>query len=58
MRDEGAILLDQYCNPSNPIAHYDQLAEELLDQTEGRIDAIVAGAGTGGTLTGISRKMK
>jgi len=51
-------ILDQYGNPSNPLAHYDTTAEEILEQTEGKIDLIVLTAGTGGTLTGIARKMK
>lgn len=51
-------ILDQYSNPANPLAHYDQTAEEILDQTEGRVDAIVCGAGTGGTIAGIGRKIK
>ncbi len=51
-------ILDQYANPSNPLAHYDHTAEELLEQTGGQIDVLVVSAGTGGTLTGISRKLK
>jgi len=51
-------ILDQYTNPSNPLAHYDGTAEELLEQCDGKIDLIVISAGTGGTLTGISRKLK
>jgi cystathionine beta-synthase len=45
---------------SNPThtAHYDHTAEELLSQTDGRIDVLVVSAGTGGTLTGIARKLK
>ena len=55
---EDATILDQYGNPSNPLAHYDGTAEEILDQCDGKLDAIVLGAGTGGTLTGIARKIK
>ncbi|XP_060090187.1 cystathionine beta-synthase-like [Heteronotia binoei] len=51
-------VLDQYRNPSNPLAHYDTTAEEILEQCDGKVDMIVAGAGTGGTITGIARKMK
>ncbi|EPZ36305.1 cystathionine beta-synthase [Rozella allomycis CSF55] len=54
----NSIILDQYANPYNPIAHYDTTAEEILRQTNGNIDAIVAGAGTGGTITGIARKLR
>ncbi|XP_048349269.1 cystathionine beta-synthase-like [Sphaerodactylus townsendi] len=51
-------ILDQYRNPSNPLAHYDTTAEEILEQCDGKVDMIVVGAGTGGTITGIARKMK
>jgi cystathionine beta-synthase len=51
-------ILDQYANPSNPLAHYDGTAEELLQQCDGRIDVLVASAGTGGTISGIARKLK
>jgi cystathionine beta-synthase len=40
------------------LAHYDQLAEEILYQTEGHLDAVVIGVGTGGTIAGIARKIK
>uniref|UniRef100_A0A671ND33 Cystathionine beta-synthase n=1 Tax=Sinocyclocheilus anshuiensis TaxID=1608454 RepID=A0A671ND33_9TELE len=51
-------ILDQYRNPSNPLAHYDTTAEEILEQCDGKIDMLVAGAGTGGTITGVARKLK
>lgn len=51
-------ILDQYANPSNPLAHYQGTAEELLEQCEGKIDMVVISAGTGGTLTGIAKKIK
>lgn len=51
-------ILDQYANPSNPLAHYDGTAEELLQQCDGKIDVLVASAGTGGTISGIARKLK
>ncbi|KAM4796954.1 LOW QUALITY PROTEIN: cystathionine beta-synthase [Rhinophrynus dorsalis] len=51
-------ILDQYRNASNPLAHYDSTAEEILQQCDGRLDMLVAGAGTGGTITGIARKLK
>lgn len=56
--EKGYINLNQYTNPSNPIAHYDQLAEEILFQCDGKVDAIVIGVGTGGTMSGISSKIK
>lgn len=55
---DNAHILDQYKNPSNPLAHYDGTAEELLYQTDGKLDAVVVSAGTGGTITGIARKLK
>ncbi|KAG7467440.1 hypothetical protein MATL_G00153800 [Megalops atlanticus] len=51
-------ILDQYRNPSNPLAHYDTTAEEILEQCDGKVDMLVAGAGTGGTISGIARKLK
>ncbi|CAG5131777.1 unnamed protein product, partial [Candidula unifasciata] len=51
-------ILDQYRNPSNPIAHFDGTAEEILEACDGKIDMVVVAAGTGGTITGISRKIK
>lgn len=55
---QGAILLDQYSNPSNPLAHYDATAEEILYQCDGKVDAVVVSVGTGGVITGIARKIK
>lgn len=51
-------ILDQYCNPSNPNAHYYGTAEELIRQCNGHIDMLVAGAGTGGTISGIAKRLK
>lgn len=53
-----AVILDQYVNPGNPLAHYDNTAAEILEQTDHKIDMVVIGAGTGGTLAGIGRKIK
>jgi len=55
---ENSHVLDQYKNPSNPLAHYENTAEEIIEQCQGKIDHIVMTAGTGGTLTGIARKIK
>eukprot|EP00828_Plagiopyla_frontata_P005300 TRINITY_DN1210_c0_g1_i3.p1 TRINITY_DN1210_c0_g1~~TRINITY_DN1210_c0_g1_i3.p1 ORF type:complete len:505 (-),score=74.18 TRINITY_DN1210_c0_g1_i3:86-1600(-) len=52
------IMLDQFKNPANPLIHYEQTAEELLDQCDGKIDYLFSGAGTGGTISGISKKLK
>ena len=54
----NAHILDQYGNENNPLAHEFGTAEEVWVQTEGRIKAIVAGAGTGGTVTGLARGLK
>lgn len=51
----NAHILDQYGNPDNPLAHELGTAEEVWEQTNGTITAIVAGAGTGGTITGLAR---
>lgn len=48
----------QYRNPGNPLAHYDTTAEEILYSCDNQVDMIVMGAGTGGTITGIGRKVK
>uniref|UniRef100_A0A7S1ZAK1 Cystathionine beta-synthase n=1 Tax=Ditylum brightwellii TaxID=49249 RepID=A0A7S1ZAK1_9STRA len=51
-------ILDQYSNPSNPDAHYYGTAEEIWNQCNGKVDMLVAGAGTGGTITGIAKRLK
>ena len=54
----NAHILDQYGNPDNPLAHEFGTAEEIWAQTGGRVAAIVAGAGTGGTITGLARGLR
>jgi cystathionine beta-synthase len=54
----NAHILDQWTNPGNPDAHYFGTAEEIYRQTGGKFDYFVAGAGTGGTLTGVGRFMR
>lgn len=54
----NAHILDQYGNLDNPLAHEYGTAEEVWEQTEGKITAIVAGAGTGGTITGLARGLR
>ncbi|KAK2000843.1 cystathionine beta-synthase [Colletotrichum falcatum] len=54
----NAHILDQYGNLDNPLAHEHGTAEEIWAQTGGRVDAVVAGAGTGGTITGIARGLR
>ncbi len=54
----NAHILDQYTNPSNPLAHSEGTGREILEQCDGKLDAIVIGAGTGGTITGIAQTIK
>ena len=51
-------ILDQYVNPGNPLAHYDGTGAEILEALGGRVDMLVAGAGTGGTITGTAKRIK
>ena len=54
----NAHILDQYGNPDNPAAHYFGTAEEILEQCDGKLDAVVMTAGTGGTISGVAKKLK
>jgi cystathionine beta-synthase len=54
----GAVLANQYHNPSNTEAHYHTTGPEIWEQMEGRIDAFVASIGTGGTISGVARYLK
>ena len=54
----GAVMLDQFSNQANPASHHDTTAMEIWDDTDGALDAFVAAAGTGGTVTGTGRKLK
>ena len=51
-------ILDQYGNPSNPDAHYDNTAKEILDDFGTDLHMVVMGVGTGGTITGVAKKLK
>jgi cysteine synthase A len=55
---KGAVMLQQFENPANPEVHRRTTAEEIWRDTEGRVDAIVAGVGTGGTFTGLYDVLK
>ena len=54
----GAIVAGQFVNPSNPQAHYETTGPEVWADTEGTVDFIVAGVGTGGTISGTARFLK
>ncbi len=54
----GAIVAGQFVNPANPQAHYETTGPEVWADTEGTVDFIVAGVGTGGTISGTSRFLK
>lgn len=57
-RDIGAFMPQQFKNPANPAIHFTTTGPEIWNDTEGRVDVFVAGVGTGGTITGVSRFFK
>jgi cysteine synthase A len=54
----GSIIAGQFVNPANPQAHYETTGPEVWDATEGAVDVLIAGVGTGGTVSGTGRFLK
>ena len=56
--EKGAFMPNQFKNPANPRIHRETTAEEIWRDTEGRVDILISGVGTGGTITGVSQVIK
>ena len=54
----GAVMPQQFENEANPLIHRVSTAEEIWNDTEGRVDAVISGVGTGGTITGVGQVLK
>src|SRR3546814_10301483 len=57
-KNPGAVMPQQFNNAANPEVHFRTTAEEIWRDSAGRVDAVISGVGTGGTLTGVGRALK
>ena len=57
-QNDNAYMPNQFENPANPMAHRETTAQEIWNDTEGRVDLLVSGVGTGGTITGVAQVIK
>jgi cysteine synthase A len=58
MSTKDAVMLDQFANQANPDMHFNSTAQEIWRDTQGKVDVLIAGVGTGGTITGIAKALK
>lgn len=57
-QNDNAYMPNQFKNPANPMAHRETTAHEIWEDTEGRVDILISGVGTGGTITGVGQAIK